>query len=84
MKVREGHRAVLECHIPAYPAPEQVQWHRNEIEIHQSPDYEISYVNGVCMLVIAEVFPEDAGRFSCTVTISGVSNTTHMYLTVEG
>ena len=53
------------------------------LQIHPSPDYTISYNNGVCTLVIAEVFPEDAGKFTCTVTINGVSNSTFMYLKVE-
>ncbi len=38
----------------------------------------------MCSLIIAEVFPEDSGKFTCTVTIAGVSNSTQMYLRVEG
>jgi len=81
---REGQRVTLECTIPAYPVPEKVQWFRNEIEIFTSPDYEISFSLGVCRLVIAEAFPEDSGKYRCTVTINSLPVSSLMQLTVEG
>lgn len=84
MRVREGERATLECWINPFPEPERVEWFKNQVEITKSPDYEIRYKNGVCTLLIAEVFPEDTGTFTCTVTVSGMANSTTMYLTVEG
>lgn len=75
---------MLECTISAYPEPERVQWFRNQTEIKNSPDYQISYSDGHCTLTISEVFPEDAGAFTCTVTVQGVSNSTYMVLKVEG
>jgi len=74
----------LECAIPAYPAPEKVQWFRNEVEIFTSPDYTISFSVGLCTLVIAEVFPEDSGTYRCMVTVNGVPNSTTMRLQVGG
>ena len=74
----------LECTVPAYPAPEKVQWFRNEVEIFTSPDYTISFSVGVCRLVVAEVFPEDTGTYRCMVTVNGVPNSTSMYLHVAG
>ena len=82
--VRQGERVTLECAIPAFPAPEKVQWFRNEVEIFTSPDYTISFSVGLCTLVIAEVFPEDAGTYRCMVTVSGVPNSTTMRLQVAG
>jgi hypothetical protein len=75
----------LECAVtPAFPPPEKVQWFRNEIEIFSSPDYTISFsIGGMCTLAIAEVFPEDSGRYTCTVTVNGLSNSTSMQLFVE-
>ena len=81
--VKEGERVVLECTISPYPLPEKVQWFKNSIEIQASPDYQIGYTNGVCRLIIVEVFPEDSGNYSCTVCVSGASNTTSMELRVE-
>jgi len=81
---RQGERVTLECAVPAYPAPEKVQWYRNEVEIFTSPDYTISFSLGLCTLVIAEVFPEDAGTYRCMITVNGVPNSTSMYLNVAG
>ena len=82
--VREGDRVVLECVVPPYPAPETVQWACNGVPINDSPDYRVTYSNGRCSLTIAEVFPEDSGTFSCTVTVNAASNVTTLYLRVEG
>jgi len=81
---KQGDRVVLECAIPTYPAPEKVQWFRNEVEIFTSPDYTISFSVGVCTLVIAEVFPEDSGTYRCMVTVNGVPNSSSMHLHVAG
>ena len=70
--------------MPAYPAPERVQWACNDVPINDSPDYSVAYNNGRCSLTIVEVFPEDSGTFSCTIVVNGVSNVTTMYLRVEG
>ena len=83
-KVREGERAVLQCYINPYPEPQKIQWFKNQLEIHQSPDYKLGYRNGACTLEIEEVFPEDAGSFTCTITVNDQSNSTTMYLIVEG
>ena len=82
--VKQGDRVTLECAIPAYPAPEKVQWFRNEVEIFTSPDYTISFSVGLCTLVIAEVFPEDSGAYRCMVTVNGVPNSSTMRLQVAG
>ena len=83
-KAREGDRVVLECVFPPYPQPERVQWFRNAVEVHSSPDYQISISNGIASMVIVEVFPEDAGEFSCVITVNGASAKTTMYLHVDG
>jgi len=82
--VKQGDRVTLECVVPVYPTPEKIQWFRNEVEIFTSPDYTISFSLGVCTLVIAEVFPEDAGTYRCMVTVNGVPNSTSMHLHVAG
>lgn len=82
--VTEGNRVTLECVVNPFPIPDKVQWFRNEIEIHSSPDYLITYHNGICKLVIAEAFPEDTGKFKCVVTVNGVTNSSDMHLKVQG
>ena len=82
-RARQGERVALECSVPLFPAPERVVWARDDAPIRDSPDYAVTCRNGVCSLVIVEVFPEDSGRFTCTVTINGATNVTAMYLTVE-
>ena len=81
---REGERAVIECWVDPYPEPERIQWFHNQVEIQVSPDYEISYNNGVCSLVISELFPEDQGNYTCAITIEGLTNSTTMFLSVLG
>ena len=83
---RQGDRVTLECAVTSsFPPPDKVQWYRNEIEIFSSPDYTISFsVGGTCALVIAEAFPEDSGRYTCTVTVNGLSNSSSMQLIIEG
>lgn len=79
-----GEKLVLECVIPPFPVPEKVQWFKNEIELFSCPDYEITFTLGVCRLAIPQVYPEDSGRYSCTVYIAGHPCTTNMYLIVNG
>ena len=82
--VPAGHSVTLECTIPPHPVPEKVQWFRNEIEIANSPTYEIAYHNGLCCLTIAHTTPEISGTFTCIITIRGITNSTEMYLEVGG
>ena len=84
VSVREGERCVIECWIDPYPEPQRIQWFHNQHEIQVSPDHEIAYDSGVCRLVISEVFPEDRGRYTCDVTLSGLVGSTSMFLTVCG
>ena len=82
-QAHEGDKVILECVIPPHPQPESVHWYRNEVQIHSSPDYQVMYANGVCSLIISEVFPEDSGKFTCTIIVNGASNQTSMYLRVD-
>ncbi|XP_038611012.1 palladin isoform X2 [Tachyglossus aculeatus] len=69
----EGQVVVLECRVRGTP-PLQVKWFRQGSEIQDSPDFRIlqkkprstAEPEEICTLVIAETFPEDAGRFACS------------------
>lgn len=62
----EGDEVLITCVVVGYPVPE-ITWFRNEVAIRPSPDFRISFEvgTGTCTLNIAEIFPEDAGEFSC-------------------
>ncbi|CAL8358043.1 unnamed protein product [Boreogadus saida] len=71
----EGQLVVLECRMRGVPSP-RVEWYREGTVIEDSPDFRIlqkkprshSESEEICTLVIAEVFPEDSGMFTCTAS----------------
>uniref|UniRef100_A0A8C9RK24 Myopalladin n=1 Tax=Scleropages formosus TaxID=113540 RepID=A0A8C9RK24_SCLFO len=87
----EGQLVVLECRVKGVPSP-RVEWYREGTMIEDSPDFRIlqkkprsmAESEEICTLVIAEVFPEDSGTFTCTAknkygTVSSIA-----YLKVKG
>ncbi|XP_018536490.1 myopalladin isoform X2 [Lates calcarifer] len=65
--VSEGQLVVLECRVKGTPSP-RVDWYREGKTIEDSPDFRILQKKEICTLVIAEVFPEDSGVFTCTAS----------------
>uniref|UniRef100_A0A8D0ALM0 Ig-like domain-containing protein n=1 Tax=Sander lucioperca TaxID=283035 RepID=A0A8D0ALM0_SANLU len=69
----EGQLVVLECRVKGVPSP-RVDWSREGKIIEDSPDFRILQKSNprsskeICTLVIAEVFPEDSGVFTCTAS----------------
>ncbi|XP_023281630.1 myopalladin-like [Seriola lalandi dorsalis] len=71
----EGQLVVLECRVKGAPSP-RVDWYREGKIIEDSPDFRIlqkkprspAESEEICTLVIAEVFPEDSGVFTCTAS----------------
>ncbi|KAL2083631.1 hypothetical protein ACEWY4_021404 [Coilia grayii] len=71
----EGQLVVLECRVKGVPSP-KVEWYREGTLIEDSPDFRIlqkkprsmAESEEICTLVIAEVFPEDSGTFTCTAS----------------
>ncbi|XP_043912305.1 myopalladin isoform X5 [Protopterus annectens] len=87
----EGQLVVLESRVKGAPSP-KVEWYREGTLIEDSPDFRIlqkkprsaAEPEEICTLVIAEVFPEDSGTFTCTAsnkygTVSSIAR-----LTVKG
>ncbi|KAL0964227.1 hypothetical protein UPYG_G00321090 [Umbra pygmaea] len=68
----ENQLVVLECRVKGVPSP-KVDWYREGTLIEDSPDFRIlqkkprstAESEEICTLVIAEVFPEDSGTFTC-------------------
>ncbi|CAB1312428.1 unnamed protein product, partial [Coregonus sp. 'balchen'] len=73
--VSENQLVVLECCVKGVPSP-KVDWYREGTVIEDSPDFRIlqkkprsmAELEEICTLVIAEVFPEDSGTFTCTAS----------------
>ncbi|XP_044071265.1 myopalladin isoform X2 [Siniperca chuatsi] len=71
----EGQLVVLECRMKGVPSP-RVDWYREGKIIEDSPDFRIlqkkprspAESEEICTLVIAEVFAEDSGMFTCTAS----------------
>ncbi|KAJ4948674.1 hypothetical protein JOQ06_020204 [Pogonophryne albipinna] len=71
----EGQLVVLECRVKGVPSP-RVDWYRDGTFIEDSPEHRIlqkkprspAESEDICTLVIAEVFPEDSGMFTCTAS----------------
>ncbi|KAM9559226.1 LOW QUALITY PROTEIN: myopalladin-like [Salvelinus alpinus] len=71
----ESELVVLECRVKGVPSL-KVDWYREGTVIEDSPDFRIlqkkprsmDESEEICTLVIAEVFPEDSGTFTCTAS----------------
>ncbi|XP_077960655.1 myopalladin isoform X2 [Gasterosteus aculeatus] len=87
----EGQLVVLECRVKGVPSP-RVDWYKEGKIIDDSPDFRIlqkkprspAESEGICTLVIAEVFPEDSGVFNCTATNKFGTVSSTATLTVKG
>ncbi|KAJ7419155.1 myopalladin [Pitangus sulphuratus] len=83
----EGQLVVFECRVKGAPSP-KVEWYREGTLIEDSPDFRIlqkkprsmAEPEEICTLVIAEVFSEDSGTFTCTANnkYGTVSSTAHL------
>ncbi|NXG67341.1 MYPN protein, partial [Hemiprocne comata] len=84
----EGQLVVFECRVKGAPSP-KVEWYREGTLIEDSPDFRILQksmflvwkYSEICTLVIAEVFSEDSGSFTCTAsnkygTVSSIAHLT--------
>ena len=66
MSAPDGNQVEFVCKVEGSPRP-QITWFRQTAIIKPSQDFQISYYDGdnKATLVIKEVFPEDAGTFTC-------------------
>ncbi|KAK2728041.1 hypothetical protein QYM36_008498, partial [Artemia franciscana] len=64
--VKDGESTTLECQI-AGAQRFDVIWLHNDKEIKPSKDFDYQRSSDKCSLRIAEVFPEDAGTYTCEV-----------------
>ncbi|XP_071976174.1 palladin isoform X2 [Engystomops pustulosus] len=83
-EVAEGSKVKLECKVTGNPSPE-VRWFCEGRELHNSPDIIISSEgDGLHVLVIAEAFEDDTGRYTCVASNPLGSDTSSAEIFVEG
>ncbi|XP_061693707.1 myopalladin isoform X2 [Syngnathoides biaculeatus] len=91
LEASEGQLVVLECRVKGVPSP-RVDWYKEGKIIEDSPDFRIlqkkprspAESEEICTLVIAEVFPEDSGMFSCTASNTYGITSSSAALNVKG
>ncbi|KAF4518524.1 hypothetical protein B566_EDAN004268, partial [Ephemera danica] len=65
LRVMDGEEVHFTCEIAGKPTP-RVTWLHNGQPIREAKDVTVYQDNeGLCKLAIAEVFPEDAGEYTC-------------------
>ena len=65
IKAQDGTEVQFECKVFGVPRP-IITWFRQTAPIKATPDFQMIYdENNVASLRITEVFPEDAGTFTC-------------------
>ncbi|XP_077206905.1 myopalladin isoform X2 [Paroedura picta] len=87
----EGQLVVFEGRVKGAPSP-KVEWYREGTLIEDSPDFRIlqkkprsmAEPEEICTLVIAEVFSEDSGSFTCTASNKYGTVSSMAQLTVKG
>jgi hypothetical protein len=63
--IPEGSSLTLECHVTGTPSP-TISWFRGDQNIDRSPDYILSFVDGVCALRVRKVVKEQhGGEYTC-------------------
>lgn len=65
VRVMDGESVNLTCVVEGRPTP-RVEWYHNDKPIKEGKEITIVQdMEGVCSLAITEVFPEDAGEYTC-------------------
>lgn len=63
--VMDGEKVTFTCQVTGKPIP-KVQWFFNNQPVKEAKDITICQDSeGLCMLAISEVFPENAGEYTC-------------------
>ena len=83
IRVMDGEEVRFQCHVTGQPKP-KITWfhnghpinHQRELKVMQTPDGKIG-------LLISEVFPEDAGDYTCVARNSAGEARTVASLVVE-
>lgn len=69
MEIKDGAKMELTVSVKGDPDP-QVTWTKDGKSISSSEIMEVKYKNGKATVLVNEVFPEDAGKYTCRATNS--------------
>ncbi|XP_066957175.1 titin-like [Macrobrachium rosenbergii] len=84
MRVKDGQEAQFVCKIQGSPRP-NITWFRQTAIIKPSEEFQIFYSDdNTATLIIKEVFPEDAGLFTCVAKNETGYSSSSAELVVEG
>ena len=67
LEVIDGTRLELKVGVKGDPLP-QVTWTRDGKPLSSNDIMEVKYKNGVALLTISEVYPEDSAKYTCKAT----------------
>jgi hypothetical protein len=74
----------MEVKVDGKPKP-KVKWYKQGAEVIPSKDFQVEeYEDGISVLTIPEVFPDDAGEITCVAENEFGVATTAVELVVEG
>ncbi|XP_011700590.1 PREDICTED: twitchin isoform X1 [Wasmannia auropunctata] len=82
LTINDGEHLELTAKVDGDPEP-QITWSKNGKMLSSSEVVDLKYKNGVAILTINEVFPEDEGEYACLATNSIGSDTTSCKLTIK-
>nr|XP_006823016.1 PREDICTED: titin-like [Saccoglossus kowalevskii] len=78
----DGDPVQFVCKVTGKPLP-VITWYRNDELIKPSQDFKQTYTNEIAVLDIVEVFPDDAGRYTCKAVNPAGDAVTRAKLRVE-
>ena len=81
--VCDGDALTLRAHYTGNPEP-QMAWFHDGHEVAPSKDFRVSFNEGVALLEIVEVFPEDHGMYELVAANPKGETKTVCKLTVKG
>ncbi|CAG2053837.1 unnamed protein product [Timema podura] len=65
VRVMDGEQVLFTCKVTGKPTPKVTWFHKNEPVKEAKDVFIYQDTEGVCKLAISEVFPEDAGEYTC-------------------
>lgn len=84
VNVMDGEKLILTCQVEGFPTP-KVQWYRNNEKVTETKDLTMYQdTQGLCVLSVQEVFPEDEGQYACQAVNKVGEAITSTTVNVEG